>query len=274
MPKYIIADRTEPAALSGTEIAVLWTESLHAEGTPPLPMDALSRSVGAVSVFLVRVHGDGDRLRVLSRHARPGRGSSSRALGTDLVPVASHRARVGSTWWLAELDPGALDDRRCRMLDECGILDAACIVLGHGQGFVDLLECHFPARPDMADRAHLAEIGQALSFAWRRMPEQRLARRFALTPERVFPMARSVAAESPLSTGNPWRLTASELRICALMRDGFSAADIVAATGSAESTVRSHLRSIYAKAGVTGQLALIRRLMEDGGATAVVAARA
>lgn len=260
------------AAVSPTGIAVLWTESLHGGAGQSMPLEPVARFAGAVAAFVLRAPSDGATPRILSRHARSAPLQAVRPLGTDLIPVAVHRARVGTLWWLREADAGAIGARRLEQMRDCGIGEAVTLILAQGEGFVDLLELHLQRPPAGEEAGRLQELAQALSFAWRRVPDARLARRFALGPVRVVPSPQPVVASSPLSTGNPWRLTASELRICALIREGMTASDIVSATGAAESTVRSHLRSIYAKAGVSGQVALVRRLME--GASERPAARA
>ena len=63
-----------------------------------------------------------------------------------------------------------------------------------------------------------------------------------------------------LDTSNPAELSRSEYRICAMVREGLLARAIADELGVSESTVRSHLHSIYAKTGATGHVDLLHRL--------------
>jgi DNA-binding CsgD family transcriptional regulator len=48
-----------------------------------------------------------------------------------------------------------------------------------------------------------------------------------------------------------------------MIRSGLSPADITDRAGLAKSTVRTHLRNVYAKLRVTGQIGLVRLLLTE-----------
>lgn len=69
------------------------------------------------------------------------------------------------------------------------------------------------------------------------------------------------AAPSILTSGNPAGLSKAEYRVCSLLVRGFGAKAISGSLGVSESTVRSHLRSIYSKTNTHGQRELMFRLL-------------
>ncbi len=60
-----------------------------------------------------------------------------------------------------------------------------------------------------------------------------------------------------------WKLTASERDVAILAIKGLSLADIAAARGSAEGTVKAHSAAVYRKAGVTGRLQLLSLFVDE-----------
>ena len=65
-----------------------------------------------------------------------------------------------------------------------------------------------------------------------------------------------------LSCDNPLGLTRSEFRVCERVVRGFSVKRIAADLDISPHTVRSHLRSIFAKTGTDSQRELLVRLLE------------
>jgi DNA-binding CsgD family transcriptional regulator len=60
-----------------------------------------------------------------------------------------------------------------------------------------------------------------------------------------------------------WGLTASEQDVAGFTIKGYSIAEIATLRGSAPGTVKTHLNSIYRKAGVAGRGQLVSLLVED-----------
>lgn len=65
----------------------------------------------------------------------------------------------------------------------------------------------------------------------------------------------------PVRVATALGLTPAEGRVAALLAEGGSVRDIAAATGHRQSYVRSLLRDIYRKQGLSGQVALVRRIL-------------
>ncbi|MBV2361039.1 helix-turn-helix transcriptional regulator [Thalassococcus sp. CAU 1522] len=62
---------------------------------------------------------------------------------------------------------------------------------------------------------------------------------------------------------NDWSLTPSEADVATLAIKGMTISEIAALRGSAEGTVKSHLGSVYRKAGLSGRGALLAHFIES-----------
>ena len=61
--------------------------------------------------------------------------------------------------------------------------------------------------------------------------------------------------------GSSFSLTSAEIEITTLLMNGESVADVAASRCCTQSTVRSQIRAIYSKTGVSSQIRLIRLIM-------------
>jgi DNA-binding CsgD family transcriptional regulator len=153
-----------------------------------------------------------------------------------------------------------------RWMTDRRIRDVAVMPLDRSGSDLDMMEIHFPAGIPASLRATLEVAATSASAAWRRRQRGRIARILSASPA----IAERLSAEepalrpSPLSPVNPLGLTAAELRICVLFRDGHPVNDLARHLRISDSTLRTHLRSIYAKAGVGGQVDLVRLLLAAG----------
>ncbi|SRR6266478_4098162 len=68
-------------------------------------------------------------------------------------------------------------------------------------------------------------------------------------------------APSPDEVAREWHVTPAEARVVCLLAGGASVAQIASTLHVSEHTVRSQLKSVYAKTGLTSQLAVVRRLL-------------
>jgi DNA-binding CsgD family transcriptional regulator len=60
-----------------------------------------------------------------------------------------------------------------------------------------------------------------------------------------------------------WRITSAEARVACLLAGGSSVAQIAATLHVSTHTVRTQLKSVYAKTGAASQLEVVRRLLSD-----------
>ena len=251
-----------------TDAALLWTESLH--GALPLrdALASVSAATAAASAMIYRWCVRTRRARIVAtftRDARDGVEPLQKPFGPDLIPVELHRARAGTVWRLEDArDDPARDAGLFRIQKDKRFADIVAIPLGQVGDQVDVLELCLDRSAASHLLVALADFARLLTFAWNRRPRGRIAQLLSVTPQGNRPLRTTNATpQTPLSVGNPWRLTPTEMRICHLIQQGHDPANLTALVGVADSTIRTHLRSIYAKSGVSGQVGLLRRLLSE-----------
>lgn len=253
------------AALDALQFMMHWTECLHGDALFRDALSEFAHLAQAEVVHLHRVQPDTGNSRTIASHdrgAKSGARPLTRPFGLALVGASTSRAKPGTLWSMHELDltdAAALSPRTKEWMAARGLREAVLIPLSMTECSADLLELFLPASPDRAARQALEMLAVALARAWNRRPEGRISRILRAAP--TLPV-RPVAAESPLAMHNPMMLTAAEWRICTLIRDGAAVDQIGGMLGIAESTLRTHLGNIFAKTGVTGQVGLVRLLLE------------
>jgi DNA-binding CsgD family transcriptional regulator len=260
-----IAGLAAPAVLN---FMMRWTECLHGDGSLRDTLSALAQLAEAEVLHLHRIAaGTGAQrsISTLDRCASQGARPLTRAHGLALVGQTPSRAKPGTVWSLQELDrddatlldPGVLD-----WMDDRGLRDATLLVLSSTADQTDVLELFQTVPLDRARRAGLEMLAAAMAEAWGRRPDGRIARILRAAPALTARLERTQAGAHPLSASNPFSLTAAELRVCSMIQAGKQLAEVSTALGIAESTLRTHLRSIFSKAGVSGQVGLLRLLLQ------------
>ena len=94
------------------------------------------------------------------------------------------------------------------------------------------------------------------------------------TDSRVWPVAALLVVADPAGqtridpavAGAVLGLTGMESRVAVLLAEGMSVPEIAAATGRGESTIRSHVKHIFAKHGLSRQADLVRLVLSLAGA--------
>jgi DNA-binding CsgD family transcriptional regulator len=261
-------DRGHPAA-GWMLFQTKWTECLHGAGSLRETLSDLADLTDARVALLSRTCEMTGRARViasLDRGARSGERPATVPLAPSLLAVSARQPRPGTLWTLADLDRSdreALDARALRWMADRRLRDAAVVPLDKTGTEADTLELHFTAPVSRPLHVSLEMAAVAASAAWRRRQKGRIARILSAAPAVADRLSLEIPAhrQSPLSAANPLRLTAAELRICILFRNGHPPQDMARHLKISDSTLRTHLRSIYAKAGVTGQVALVRLLI-------------
>jgi DNA-binding CsgD family transcriptional regulator len=266
-------DRSDPPVANFSLSACLsfmarWTECLHGDGSLRETLSAFCDLTLAGVVHLHRVNADTGAqhtIATLDRNAAEGARPLVKAHGTALAGQTLARAKPGTLWSMQELDRDAaagLDARVLGWMDARGFRDAMMIPLSPVGEKTDVLEFYLNVPLDRSRRIGIETLAVAMADAWGRRPDGRIARILRATPaiQGRLPIARPCA--DPLSQSNPLGLTAAELRICGMIRQGFHLTEAGKHLGIADSTLRTHLRSIFAKTGVAGQVGLVRLLLE------------
>jgi DNA-binding CsgD family transcriptional regulator len=248
------------------DLVVTWFEALHGRGEVAESLHLMLRLVKGRRASLVRLHLDTAAQTVLDGVDPGGAEPSPRELGISfpqyLLGHGLGQAQAGSVWYVSDLAREIAADERAGVhlcSPDHRTREIAAIVLEPRRLTSDLLEVHFATRLSPRDAEALALLAGVLSRGWRHRNESI----FPPAPDRDS--AGGVASEPSragaiLSAANPAGLSRSEYRVCELASRGLGAKAISDRLSVAESTVRSHLRSIYAKTGASGQRELIWRL--------------
>lgn len=240
-----------------------WCESL--QGRAPLrdAMDMLAESAGVEAIAITRAtrdeNGEVNSLffedtSKASRDAPLDRSYAKAVLGPYF-----RQPRAGSVWFKTltdiEADPRLESFHRRRRLTELAI-----IPLSVEDKATMFLELHFSAHRGTGQHALINMCAPTLADTWsRRKPG--LMTELILKRNRPNPTA---LAEVPvLSADNPAGLSRAEFRVCLLLSAGLSAKLVCSRLGISESTLRTHLRSIYAKTDTHSQSELLFVLLSS-----------
>ena len=264
-----------PAVL---QFMIRWTECLHGDGSLRDTLIGFSDLALAEVVHLHRVNtvtGAQRTIATVDRHASHGARPLTRAHGMALAGQTLSRAKPGTLWSMLELDRdaiGRLEPRVLAWMEERGLRDAMLIPLSSAGDQTDVLEFYLAMPLDKPRRYGMETVASAAAEAWGRRPEGRIARILRAAPAITEHLRAAQPPAHPLSESNPLGLTAAELRICGMIQRGVDLTEASRILGIADSTLRSHLRSIFAKAGVAGQVGLVRLLLEPEAARSSVRA--
>ncbi len=243
-----------PRSSATGRLLIDWTLALQER----LPLaTALERYLAARHVacaLVARYHNAQQQARIAAIADRRT-GPPPRSLAQLVLGSYTDSALPGSVWRLSDCNPAPDADgadwlRRWRL--ERGVHEIVVIALATDHASGDFLELHLTRALTSAETDGLHALAADLAHAWR------MRRAGAITK---LLRARSVRAEpapmpDPLGADNPAGLTRSELRTCLLVKRGLRPRAISRELGVSESTVRTHLRSIYSKLELDGQIEL------------------
>jgi DNA-binding CsgD family transcriptional regulator len=249
-----------------------WTECLHGAGAFGDSLSDLLDLCGGRAVVLHRTCEITRRTRtvaMLDRGARVGDRPLAAPLGVSLLRLSVPAARPGTLWVLSDFDRSerdGLDERTLAWMADRRLRDTVVVPLDRSGTDLDILEIHFQAPVSQSLRASLEVAAIAASTAWRRRQKGRISRLLSAAPSIAGRVERQGEADrtSPLAPGNPLDLTGAEMRVCVLLRNGHSSREMTDILRISDSTLRTHLRSVYAKVGVSGQMELVRLLLSTG----------
>lgn len=242
-----------------------WTLSL--QGCSPLltGLSQLRDAFGAEAVVLSRLgrtQGAGSQVIACDqRSSNSSRNLIDRSFAASLLGAYLYRPRPGSAWFSDQVDmdndPALRQIRINRSLSELVI-----VALEAEEKAMFFLEFHFKHRLDSHSRAAMNALGMTLTSIW----SQRATGRFseALLKGRPTTASEDASKGLPvdiLSAANPTCLSRAEFRVCSLLSTGLSCARAKEVLGITDSTLRTHLRQIYAKTGSTNLADLLFRLL-------------
>jgi len=237
-----------------------WCESLQGKGNLNGALREIAASIGAAAAAVTRVdpHDGSSRLVV---HDNLARGSLlppvQRSFAVSVLGPYLKGARAGSIWFNsaveAEPDP-ALDELQARR----GLRELVVVPLIVTDKSVDFIEFHFAGPLDAGQDARFKQLVETLRKTWTN-------RRKGLMTEAILHGRSERKASSMLSPilsiNNPIGLSRAEYRVCLVLSRGLSNKRVCEELNITDSTIRTHLRNIYAKAQVSDRSELIYRLL-------------
>lgn len=251
-----------------------WCGALHGSMHLSDAVGAIVQAVDAEVGVLSRDSMSMDQARVVASFdgTRAVRGAETvkRAYARDVLGLYHNNARKGTSWLLSELQ----DDRNFKKTSDLsswrlsrGIIDIVVVVLDATGVQHDFLELHFVKPLNREAKELLDSLFPTLVRAWARRKSGLVTQ--AQIDDRIIVARANAEArrikpdEAILGISNPARLSRAEFRVCLLMSRGLSIKGVTDELGLSESTIRSHLRSIYSKTAVTGVAELVYRLVSN-----------
>lgn len=236
-----------------------WCECLH--GRDPLlkSLEILGKGLGAEIVALVRYSRDaGALLRTVTWDhavADGNAGHADRGFARALMGPFFQAALPGSLWFRSTVEGGSASDleefHAARHLRELAI-----IPLESKPRMVDTIEFHFRDRLRNHQQLILNSLAPVLAQTWHKRAQ-------GLFTEAMLQLAPKISGRTLapiLSAENPARLSRAEYRVSLLLSRGLSIDQVRAELRIRESTLRSHLGSLYAKTNSANLSELIFRL--------------
>lgn len=257
-------------------VVTCWVETLHGRGDLLTALDLLVGLMNGQRGVLLRLHLDVAAQTTMAQIDRGGAGrpaAGKLSFSQYLLGHGIGQAQPGSVWLLSEVAPELAV--RDRLADRISVAhpqtrEVMAAVLEPRQRTADIVEIHFTRGLAPREAETLGMLVGIVSRAWRHRNGNMFP---AAEPGRVAPAPAEQVAGNILGPENPAGLSRSEYRVCSLVCRGMNAKRISDSLRISESTVRSHLRSIYAKTGSAGHAQLMYRLLGTGPGAALDGAR-
>lgn len=247
-----------------------WVEALHGHGEVSAALEEFVLLFKCDAVILVRFSKGSQHPNCLARavsipqQAFPPR--IALPFAQDMLGAHLGIAKSGAVWTHSDVDDRVMwknSDALNERMELHSVRDLALVALDCRGGTWDFLELHFAAYISTNERNLIELLAKSLAKTWRsRLPG------LALKLQHLSRFNRSRATveihdAAILDVDNPAGLSRCEYRICCLVREGLAAKKIATELNIRESTVRSHLHSIYSKTETSGQMELLHRLSSD-----------
>lgn len=243
-------------------IASQWSHSASTGNGLNKTLTDFQKLISAETVQVVRRMSHFDRTRMIARESETdGKlfGRPPRSFAPDILGDMLHKTHCGMLFVMTSVLP---ENEAQDFLEPHGLREVCLVPLSNQDDCSDFLEFHLDRKLLDHDRLLLQMLGPVLSRSWRDRSPGVAA---ALLAKNPFAMAgaQRTSFENILSTSNPAGLTRSEFRLCMLIQEGGLPDKVPDVLKISKSTFRSHLRSIYFKTGVTGQVELVHLLHQS-----------
>jgi DNA-binding NarL/FixJ family response regulator len=252
-----------------------WCGGLHGAMSLPDALEALAAGFGAECAALSRHLKTEDRPRTFAI-TDPLRDDAdypalTRALARDVLGYFYDKARASTLWFLGDhVDDSQWEAthtlnnwRQSRDMSEIVV-----ILLASNAQQSDYIEFHFTRALERSEKLEFETLLPTIVRSWAgrqtglvsntRMNDRVARARAAVQAERF-------KWDTPiLGMVNPAGLSRAEFRVCLLLSRGLSVKGVTDELGLTEATVRTHLRSIYAKTETSSLAELLYRILSSG----------
>jgi DNA-binding CsgD family transcriptional regulator len=167
-------------------------------------------------------------------------------------------SRPGSIWFRSMVDEFSSDLSDFHAMRS--MRELAVVPLESGDRFTDAVEFHFTDKLRNHHHLLLNSLAPVVSSTWR-------GRSKGLFTESILQKSgarREAEIQAPiLSPENPARLSRSEYRVGLMLSHGLQIGEVKSSLKIQESTLRTHLSSLYAKTHATGLSELVYLLVSS-----------
>jgi len=188
-----------------------------------------------------------------------------RTFVSELLGPYLDRLKTGAIWSVSRHMAGTgedLDPAVAGWLRRRGLKDIFILVLESRTGHSDYLEIHIRQDGSRMLESKLDMLGPLLARFWANRKPGLVADCLGRRKIQRVSGGNAMTKDVPLlSDHNPAGLTRSEFRVCTMVRRGLSVKSISEELSLSVTTIRTHLRSIYVKTGVSGFNELAHRLI-------------
>ncbi len=252
-----------------------WCGGLH--GSMPLQdaLSSLAYGFDAQCSVLSRQLNSEDRARTVALFdyysSLPDLARLGRSLAKDVLGYFYGQARGSTIWFLSDV----LDDPNWRTTKTLAhwrldrdMREIVVMVLASNQQQTDYVEFHFGRSLERSEKLEFESLLPTIVRSWtgrktglvtKTRMDERLVR------ARNVVQADKLKWDAPiLGMSNPAGLSRAEFRVCLLLSRGLSVKGVTDELGLTEATVRTHLRSIYAKTDTSSMAELLYRILSAG----------
>ncbi len=238
-----------------------WCEFLHGITSFEDALESLANGLDAEATVLSRVSREDHRNnKTLQFDGRRGRSSSAtidRSFAKAVLGTYFEKPKTGSIWFKSmlehDVDPALENCHRRRNL-----ADLVVIPLGVDEKSIDFVEMHFSTPLKFEHRALLNMVADTLTRTWKNRAPGIVTQVYSKSVARL---SRQETNAPILSMENPAKLSRAEYRVCLLLSRGHTFEKVQAELEISTSTLRTHLKNIYAKTETGSQSELLYRLL-------------
>lgn len=244
-----------------------WCDALHGGVSLDEAFAGLVTGFGAEAGMLVRTHVTDFRPARIAVWDRRGTAAtapltSSFADGFFGRPFARPRSM---SYWLASTHDHSVGETADPALGNWqarrGLTEYAVLALTGGPPVRDHVELHFTNPLSETLQAAIAAVLPTMARTWASRQVGLVTRTVINHRAHRDTGMRQPVKRSLLSATNPVRLSRAEFRVCILLSRGLSVLGVAEELAVCESTVRSHLRNIYAKTDTSSLAELVFQLL-------------